>query len=466
MRPDFRKLFAVRIAGQLGDGVLQVALASYVFFSPERQTTAPAAAAAFAVLLLPYSMVGPYAGVLLDRWQRRQVLVTANLLRTVLTVAVAWQVTAADVGPVFFGTVLVMLSLNRFVLAGLSASLPRVVPRKDLVIANSVSPTSGAIAVMAGVGLGYATQQWVFGTEAEDSADSSVVMAAAAVYLLAGLLPLRLGRRLLGPDETVTRVPVGQAVRQVAVGMVEGARHVHERRPALWGLLAMASTRFFYGVTLIAAILLSRNHFHAGEDVDAGLGTLAMFLGVSGAGYLVAAALTPIASARMRKETWAAVAMALAAVAVVVPGSWFSVPALGVLAFVMGVATQSLKIVVDTVVHESVDDDYRGRVFSFCDVAFNVSFVAAAGVAAVLLPSTGRSYLMVVVVSVGFAVTALGYYVVNTRRPARSPAAGAAQALPTQVPPAQPTQVPLIQRSLAQHPEDENTPHAERPRGR
>src|SRR5215207_10337206 len=80
----FRRLFAIRVCGQVGDGVFQVAMASYVFFSPERHATAPAAAQAFAVLLLPYSLVGPFAGVVLDRWRRRQVLLIANLVRAAL----------------------------------------------------------------------------------------------------------------------------------------------------------------------------------------------------------------------------------------------------------------------------------------------------------------------------------------------------------------------------------------------
>ncbi|MRT44515.1 MFS transporter, partial [Xylella fastidiosa subsp. multiplex] len=50
-------------------------------FSPEKQTSAAAIASAMAVLLLPYSLVGPFAGVLLDRWRRRQVFLYGNLLR-------------------------------------------------------------------------------------------------------------------------------------------------------------------------------------------------------------------------------------------------------------------------------------------------------------------------------------------------------------------------------------------------
>ena len=81
---DFRHLLAVRLLSQGADGVYQVALATYVVFSPEKQTSAAAIASAMAVLLLPYSLVGPFAGVLLDRWRRRQVFLYGNLLRALL----------------------------------------------------------------------------------------------------------------------------------------------------------------------------------------------------------------------------------------------------------------------------------------------------------------------------------------------------------------------------------------------
>ena len=57
----------------------------------------------------------------------------------------------------------------------------------------------------------------------------------------------------------------------------------------------------------------------------------------------------------------------------------------------IGFAAQASKICVDTLLQRSVDDDFRGRVFSFYDTAFNVTFVAAAGAAALLLPTTARA---------------------------------------------------------------------------
>src|SRR5262249_17755986 len=152
-RRDFRRLYATRLTSQLSDGVFQIALASYVFFSPERQTTASKAAAAFAVLLLPYSVVGPFAGVFIHRWSRRQSLVWAPVLRAVLVSGVAALLVAGDDGAAFYLAALLVLGVNRFFLAALSAALPHVVLRPQLVMANSLAVTSGTVIAFVGAGL-------------------------------------------------------------------------------------------------------------------------------------------------------------------------------------------------------------------------------------------------------------------------------------------------------------------------
>ena len=96
---DFRKLFAVRLVSQAGDGMFQAGLATLFFFSPERMATAADVAAAFAVLLLPFTVVGPFAGPLLDRWRRRQVLLLGNALRVLLALTLAVLMVTVGVGP-------------------------------------------------------------------------------------------------------------------------------------------------------------------------------------------------------------------------------------------------------------------------------------------------------------------------------------------------------------------------------
>src|ERR687893_1800519 len=94
----FGRLLSSRFAAQWGDGVFQAGLGGAVLFNPERQADPIAVAAGLAVLLLPYSLVGPFAGALLDRWDRRRVLLVANLVRAVLTLVVAVLVATGVAG--------------------------------------------------------------------------------------------------------------------------------------------------------------------------------------------------------------------------------------------------------------------------------------------------------------------------------------------------------------------------------
>ena len=417
---DFRRLFATRLTSQAADGAFQAALASLFFFSPEKQTSAGSVAAAFATLLLPYSLVGPFAGVLLDRWRRRNILVVANLLRTVMVLGVA-GLSAADVtGVPLYVAVLACLSVNRFFLAGLSAALPHVVSRDELVMANSVSTTTGTVVAITGGGIGFALKK-LFGEGT--TADAEVIVVAALAYALAAAIAARMDRDLLGPDLDSEPPETRAAVRRVARGLVDGARHVWHHRSAGHALAAIGAHRFFYGISTITAILLFRSYFNDPDDVDAGLAGLAKAFAASGFGFFLAAVLTPEATTRVRKQTWIVICFSLAAVVeavfVVVLSEWL----LLVGAFVLGVAAQGSKICVDTIVQTSVDDAYRGRVFSFYDVIFNIAFVSAAAFGAVALPTDGNSRAVFGVVAVGYAVTAVVYARATKRLTARTASA-------------------------------------------
>lgn len=423
---DFRRLYGTRLTSQGADGAFQAALASLFFFSPERQTSAGSVAAAFATLLLPYSIVGPFAGVLLDRWRRRQILVYCTLLRAAMVVGVATLVAGHVTGPVLYIAVLACLSVNRFFLSGLSAALPHVVARDELVMANSVSTTSGTIVAIVGGGLGYGLKRLL---GEGSSSDVVVIVAAALTYLVAAAIASRMDRDLLGPDLANEPAQTREAVRRVARGLLDGADHVWHHRRARLALAAIGAHRFFYGVSTISAILLFRSHFHDPDDVDAGLAGLAAAFAASGLGFLVAAVITPEITHRIRKEAWITLCFAFAGatelVYVFVLHEWL----LLVGAFVVGVAAQGSKICVDTIVQESIDDAYRGRVFSFYDVLFNVSFVAAAVFAALALPPDGNSPAVFAIITVGYALTAL-VYGRATRTRAAAVAAEAAQARP------------------------------------
>lgn len=413
--PLFRRLWATRLSAQLGDGVFQVALASFVLFSPEREATPGRTAAAFATLLLPYSIVGPFAGVFIDRWRRRTILVRANWVRAALAVVVTALVASGVENPAFYATTLALLSVNRFFLSALSASLPHVVAEDSLVVANSLSTTSGTVMAVVGGGLGLLVE--------EVAPTPFVVVAAGACYLLSSWLGSRMHPELLGPDPDPEAPSTKDALRAVLGGITAGARHVWRRRHPAYALLAIAAHRFFYGLSTVATLLLYRNYFTDDGLFRAGLGGLAQVFAASSIGVLAAAVVTPLAVRRIGKDAWIVAVLAGACVVEIALGFPYTQPTWLVAALLLGFVAQGSKICVDTIVQQSVADAYRGRVFAFYDILFNVSFVAAASLAALILPVSGRSYAVLTVIAVGYGVTALAYLAVTSRSsPAASPA--------------------------------------------
>ncbi|WP_221348928.1 MFS transporter [Streptomyces beigongshangae] len=404
---NFRRLLAVRLLSQGADGVYQVALAAYVVFSPEKQASAAAIASAMAVLLLPYSLVGPFAGVLLDRWRRRQVFLYGNLLRALLASLTAVLILSDVPDWLFYASALCVTAVNRFVLAGLSAALPRVVDAERLVTANSLSPTAGTLAATLGGGLAFVVRL------AGSDSDALVVLVGAGLYVCSALASLRLAPDLLGPDRRRAQPRLGAAVLGTARGLASGVRHLAgpARREAAWALAAMTLMRFCYGALTVMVLMLCRYAWSSGPD-DGGLALLGLAVAVSGAGFFGAAVLTPAGAHRFGPGGWIIACAGCATVLTPALGLTFAQVPVLIAAFVLGLTTQGAKIATDTVVQSSVDDGFRGRIFAVYDVLFNVAFVGAAAVAALMLPPDGRSVALVVTVTVvyGVVVTAMARF--------------------------------------------------------
>ena len=287
---------------------------------------------------------------------------------------------------------LACLSVNRFLLAGLSASLPHVVGEEDLITANALTPTAGTLAFLTGLALGAGAR---IGWEALGAdGDVGVLRTAAVLYGVAGCLALRIPRDLLGPDldHGAPGRPRGASGTSRA-GWRDGVRHLRERRPAAYGLTAIGAHRFFYGISTVSLILLYRNYFHGPGEIDAAFNELSVAVLVSGAGFVSAAVLTPVVTERISQRSWVLGLLVGAAVTQLFPGALYTEPALLVSAYFLGSPRRASRSCVDTLVQTNVDDVFRGRVFSLYDVIFNVAFVAAAGVGALVLPDDGKSYV-------------------------------------------------------------------------
>jgi MFS family permease len=408
----FRRLLLVRLISQLADGWFQAGLAGSLLFNPAKQSSALAIATGFAVLLLPYSVVGPFIGVFLDRWDRRASLALANLGRALLVVPAVILIWIGDQGPRFALAALAVIAVNRFFLSGLSAALPKVVDDRRLVTANALSTTAGTISYSIGLfsaaaliatSLVHTTQHGYAG----------IAGLAAAGYLISGVIAFvsfRAGQ--LGPeDEERPRIAVWTAIADVAKGMAGGVHHIAHRRRAARVMLLTGGHRALFGFLTLAVLLLYSRYFGRSnaDEASSSLWSLGQVViaGAAGAGF--AALITPAATRRFGGQRWITGLLATIAATILILGLPFRPGLLLFAAAVMNVASQSMKIIVDATLQHDCDDDYRGRIFSLNDTVFNLAMVTGLFTAALTLPANGKSAVALLCIAIGYAALAVWF---------------------------------------------------------
>ncbi len=420
----FRKLYVTRLFSQTGDGIFNAGLASYVFFSATTFPDPGTAAISFAVLYLPYSLIGPFAGVFIDRWSRRQILLWSAVVRAAAVVLAAAFIATGALGLPVWISALVVLGVNRFFLSALSAALPHVVEGDELVMANSVGPTSGTVVAFIGGILGAGVH---VATGGGHVGSAVTLVAGGLCYLSAGLAATRMPRSSLGPTlgEGTQHGSLSAELENVAAGLVAGLRHVWGRTGARGALVATGAHRFLYGILLLMSILLYRNYFYPGSNGNTALAHFLPVIISSAIGYGTAAWLTPLAARRMAHSTWIASLLLIGGVVTAALGAGFAQPAFVAIGFVLGVVAQGIAISTTTILQQDVDDDYRGRVFSVNDMLYNATFVAGAAVGAAFMPDSGHSLAMLLVVGAGYVLASAGYRLITSHpAPPASPAPG------------------------------------------
>lgn len=387
----FSRLLRVRWTGQMTDGIFQSALASFILFSPERQANALGAALAFAVVLLPYSVIGPFVGTILDRVSRQRAIAFSNLSRAVTLSIIALLLFQGHTGIEITIFVLIAFGVNRLILAGLSAGIPLMIESKSLISANALAVTGGSVWVVLGGGIGLGMRSLLDSVTSADSADGYIILLGAVGYLAASLFALNLKKDEIGPLEHEIK---NASFTQGLIEMREGIKFLRQNVDAARGIAAVAVHRGGITALTLIALLLERNTFHDPADNEAGLAGLSFTLSIAACGFVVGAVIAPYGVRKVGRHRWMRLMLSASTL-----GPLFIVFSrtpltLAIAAFVAALFGQSLKVTNDALVQSKIDDIYRGRVFSVYDVVVNGAIVLGAVIAALLLPNTGDSYLV------------------------------------------------------------------------
>jgi hypothetical protein len=393
---DFGNLMGAVFLAVLADGIVQGALAKTIAFGGQAGFSLEEARSPrdiFALVLLtylPYMFVSPFVGVLIDRFDRRRLLMAANGIRAVVVGLVGMVLLGGSVpDALLIAALLLTLASTRLVLAIKSAGIPGVLDGRNLLQANSISQAGQAVSQLVGGGIA------LVGTGVASA--GVVVIAGGVMYAVGTLFASRV--RNLAETRQTTRFLEG--ARRILRNIVEGLGEVRRRPPAQLGVVSFLVLRTLFAYVLLVFALQARTLL--GEEsqlallIPAGAGALGAALG-----FVAAQALKDrLAPARLMLG-----AMVGMGAAVIVFGGIRSVVGLSGIAFFAALTYFLGKIAADTIMQRALPDRYRGRGFSLFDVAYNLAWIVPAFVL-FLAYTEARAGLLLIGAGVVFVAAAL-----------------------------------------------------------
>ena len=370
---DFRKLFTLRLLSQGCDGLFQASLIASLVFSPENQDTAAGFFRATLIIALPFTVIGPFAGVFIDRWRRRRILQIAPIAKAAAALLVL--VEPGHAGVPFYAGALIALSINRFFLTTTNAVVPRLVATRHLLMANSIATVGGTVSFLTGVFVG--------GKVVDATEESSVVVVATAGWLVVAAIATRLGSDLRPHQAPPVAERLRHEIARVVAELLDGARRLVGAPRAIGPITSITLDQIGQGLLLTLSLVVFRSRFAEG------VGSFSNLIGVGGLGVLTGILTAGWLEQRFRKER-------IVASAFLVGGAVTCAVALHIVdwtillaSYTTGLTFAWKKVAVDTLVQEALPDGYRGRVFAIYDIAYNMARVVAAALAVGLFPVLG-----------------------------------------------------------------------------
>lgn len=376
---SFSALMGTQFVAQAADGMIQASFAKSIAFGGEKGfdvTSAPSARYLLGVVLalyVPYTLVSPFAGAFIDRYDRKQLLIRSNLFRAGAVVLAALGLAAVgnalpDV--VLIVAILVALACTRILLAIKSAGLPAVVHGRDLLQANGLSQAGGAIFQVMGGGVA------LVGTAL---APSWIVAILGAILYGAAAVAARGVERLEYERHTAR---FADEVRRVFRDIATGLREVFARPAAALGLSGFQALRMeFFGFVALVFALEARDLL-SGPDSDR---TVLVIAGAFGAlGAAIGMVLAQKLKDRVPPYRLLVAAMAAVGVGVILFGGVPTIAGYSAITFVGALGFFLGKIAADTIMQQALPDDFRGRGFSLFDIAYNLGWIVPALVLALV----------------------------------------------------------------------------------
>lgn len=363
--PSYFPLWLSQLVSSFGDTLHYIALVVLVF-----QLTGQGVAVAILVAaeVVPVLVLGPIAGVFIDRFNRKSVLIGADLIRAVLVLSLVWPQGTWHAYVVAAG----VAAGNTFFNPTVQAIIPTITTDEQRLAANSVSWSTGRLVqiVASAIAGGLIA---LIGTE-------SAFLLNAASFVVSALLIVRL---VIPPH-------AGQLDQSSTRGLDRYLADAHEglryglRDPLVSRLLLVQSlASFAVGATGAMLVVLSERHL----DLEAA--GFAWLIGAIGVGALLGPLIPNTLATDYRNARWLFVPYVIRGVGDVLIAIFAPLPVALLILFVYGLNTSAGMVVFNSTVQGAVPDRVRGRVFTLLDVSWNAMRLLSLAIGAVVVDTLG-----------------------------------------------------------------------------
>src|SRR5436190_15195543 len=299
---------------------------------------------------LPSVIMGPLSGVIADRFSRRSIMITADLLRAVVVLGFLLVRRPDQMWLVYVLTVL-QLAFSAFFEPAKTAAIPSIVSDRELLAANAIASVTWSVMLTLGAAIGGFVAGW-FGTNAAFVLDS-VSFVASALLIASVHFPKR-------PAREKAKLTAGKALG--ISDTIEGVRYVTHRPRVFAYLMVKPAWGMGGGILTLLAVF--------GERIFPVAGKTATGIGVLFASRGIGTAIGPIVARRLAGETRNQMQHAIG-IGFLIGGAFyiaFAVSrsfALALLFLAIAHTGGSILWVFSTVLlQQSVEDKFRGRVFA------------------------------------------------------------------------------------------------------
>lgn len=388
---NFFLLWCGQIISQLGDRLGQMALIAFVYMRAPGSTLQIAKILSFTII--PVFLIGPLAGVYVDRWDRRRTMYVCDFLRSLLVFTIPlFLFYTKNLGPIYL-IIFISFSIGRFFVPAKLSIIPDLVDKKDLLIANSLINTSGMIAAVLGFGIS--------GVLVEKMGAKSGFYLDSLSFLISGAFIFLISKRF------GAAVNFNADFRQVSQEIVEVIRKsvFAEVKDGVLYFIRKKDIRFTAGIIFalwsalgavyVVVIVFVQKALHSATK---DLGLLVMFLGI---GLFLGSLIYGKFGQRVSQYK-------IIFVCLVASGIMLVIFALGIyyypdfiiaafLALCLGLIISPIMIASNTIIHNVSDNEMLGKIFSSLEIVMHLGFLSFMFISSLLAERFSHVLILVVV---------------------------------------------------------------------